>query len=311
MEYFKLGITDISVSKICFGCWAIGGHGYGAVNDNESIGAIHAAIDHGINFFDTADVYGFGHSEKVLGKALEGNADAVIATKFGVTWDSNGKTKKDCSIKHLTEALEGSLIRLNRECIDLYQLHWHDGVTPIDELMLALEGFKKQGKIRSIGCTNISRELIVRANRTARMESVQLQYCLNDFSREKDLHLLNSRYCMSTLVYGILGRGVFSGKYNGETVFLRDDTRKKDPNFNENLSRNLNLMQVVNDISLKYDKTPSQVVIRWALGNSAISCALLGMKHAYQVVDNVGAFDWSLDDQDQRQLTVKAKSLFG
>ena len=311
MEYLKLGTTDVTISKICFGCWAIGGHGYGQVNDDDSIRAIHTALDHGVNFFDTADVYGFGHSERVLGKALKGNTDAVIATKFGVAWDTaSGKTRKDCSVKHLFEAVEDSLARLNREYIDLYQLHWYDGVTPIDELMDALERLKEQGKIRSIGCTNISKDLIIRANCIARIESVQLQYCLNDFSRKEDIQLLNCDYEISTLVYGVLGRGIFSGKYHDNSEFDKDDTRKKDPNFNENLSKNLRLLKYINDISLKYDKIPTQVIIRWTLGSPAVSCALLGMKNTSQVIDNVGALGWDLEVLDQRRLTELSLTLF-
>lgn len=310
MEYIKLGATDVTISKICFGCWAIGGHGYGQVNDSDSIKAIHTALDHGINFFDTADVYGFGHSEEVLGNALKGNADAVIATKFGVAWDAHGKTRKDCSVKHLLKAVEDSLLRLNREYIDLYQLHWYDYVTPIDELMVALERLKKQGKIRNIGCTNIPHDLIVQAGRTARLESVQLQYCLNDLRRQEDIHLLNNKYDMTTLVYGVLGRGIFSGKYQINSQFPEDDTRNKDTNFNENLEKNLQLLECVKEIGLKYSRTPSQVVIRWTLGNSAVSCALLGMKNISQVLDNVGALGWSLDMNDQRRLTEVASRLF-
>lgn len=310
MEYSKLGTTDLSITKICFGCWAIGGHGYGVVNDNESIAAIHKALDRGINFFDTADVYGFGHSEKILGKALDRNKDAVIATKVGVAWDVNGKTKKDCSVKHLNKSIEKSLRRLKREYIDLYQIHWHDGVTPIDEVMLALLKLKEQGKIRYIGCTNLSRDLIVRACQTARIECAQFLYCLNDSSREEDIHFLNNEYSMTTLVYGVLSRGIFSGKYNLSSKFLENDTRESDPNFNEHIEKNLKLLDLIKEIAVKYNKTPGQVVVRWVLENPAVSCALLGMKNSAQVLDNIGSLGWSLAEDDKTILTKKALILF-
>lgn len=310
MEYTKLGTTDISISKICFGCWAIGGHGYGVVNDNDSIKAIHGALDQGIIFFDTADVYGFGHSEQVLGKALKGNDDVVVASKFGVAWDSSGKTKKDCSVKHLIRAVDDSLRRLNREAIDLYQLHWHDGVTPIGEVMSALLDLKEQGKIKELGCTNISRDLIVEASKSARIESAQLQYCLNDTSREDDISFLNQKYGVSTLAYGILGRGIFSGKYNDKSNFFINDTRKTDPNFNENVTKNIALLGCMRMLGDKYGKTTSQIAVRWVLENPSVSCALLGMKNNSQVVDNAGALGWRLAKEDRETLTAQVLALF-
>ena len=148
----------MTVSRLAFGCWAMGGHGYGTVDDAESIAAVKKALELGINFFDTADVYGFGHSERILSEALDSRRhDVVIATKFGVSWDDSGKTRKDCSPKRLVEALEGSLRRLRVECIPLYQIHWHDGITPVPDLMETLLRCREAGKIRYIGCSNFPR----------------------------------------------------------------------------------------------------------------------------------------------------------
>ena len=149
MEYAKLGLSDLRVSRIGFGCWAIGGHGYGKTDDKESIKAIQKALHLGINFFDTADVYGFGHSEEILCKALGSQKDnVIIATKFGVNWDERGNTFYDCSPKRVTEALEGSLRRLKIDCIPVYQIHWYDNVSPILETLEVLKKYQESGKIQ-------------------------------------------------------------------------------------------------------------------------------------------------------------------
>lgn len=310
MEYEKLGLTGLKVSRICFGCWALGGHGYGPVDNNESVAAIHRAIDLGINLFDTADVYGFGNSEKILGQALQGQKDVFVATKFGVAWDDAGNTRKDCSVAHLKKAVNGSLKRLKRDYIDLYQLHWHDGFTPVSELMYALVELKQEGKIRYIGCTNVSLDFINRANECERLESAQFQYCLNDQSRKSDIKTLVSEYKMAILAYGVLGRGVFTGKYDLQSKFPVNDTRGEDPNFNENGHKNMVLLAAVQGLAEKYNKTPSQVVTKWLFDDNDVTCALLGMKTVSQVAENVGSLGWKLADEDCQTLSSKADDLF-
>jgi len=174
MEYKKLGETDLEISRIGFGCWAIGGHGYGKVDDNESIEAIKKALDSGINFFDTADVYGFGHSEEILGKALGTQRnDVIIATKFGINWKENGHTFKDCSAKRVVKAVENSLRRLKIDTIPLYQIHWPDPNTTLQETMGALIDCQKSGKIRYIGSSNFNAGLIEQIQKIGRIESLQ------------------------------------------------------------------------------------------------------------------------------------------
>ena len=141
MEYKRLGLTDLEISRVGFGCWTMGKSRWGKVYDQDSIASVHEALNQGINFFDTADVYGFGHAEKILCKALGSHRNqVVIATKFGVNWDEKGNTSRDCSPKRVVEALEGSLRRLKLDCIPLYQIHWPDPKTPI---WVTMEAFKK------------------------------------------------------------------------------------------------------------------------------------------------------------------------
>lgn len=301
MEYKQLGSTGLEISAIGFGCWAIGGHGYGLVADRESVRSIRRAIDLGINYFDTADVYGFGHSEKVLGRALGQQKDKVIiTTKFGVNWDANGRTYKDCSPKRIREALEGSLRRLGVDCIPLYQIHWYDGVTPAHDLIETLNKFKQEGKIQHVGCTNFSigfiRQLLAM---DYRLESLQVEYSLLERGHENTMLYCEKELKMGIIVYGVLARGLFSGKYDTRSTFGQNDTRSRDKFFSVNaLENNLILVQVLRELGVKYGKTPSQVAIQWAIQKGNISSAIVGVKRVAQIEENVGSIGWTLDPED-------------
>lgn len=297
MEYKKLGSTDLSISRLGFGCWAIGGHGYGKVDDHDSRRAIQKALELGINFFDTADVYGFGHSEEILSSALGTKRyDVIIATKFGVSWDNSGKTFKDCSPNKIYSALDASLKRLKLDCISLYQLHWHDGKTPMEDILEALQRCKEKGKIRYAGCSNIPSGFICKAKNTLRLESLQLPYNLIQRDAYRDIQYCSSNLSMGILVYGVLVRGLFSGKYSPDSKFQADDTRGKDPNFSgSRFIDNLRLVKLLDEIGRIYHKTVSQVAIRWVLDNPSVTSALIGVKTDQQVVENIKAIGWSLN----------------
>ena len=300
MEYKKLGLTNLAISRIGFGCWAIGGHGYGNVDDQESIRAIQKALDLGVNFFDTADVYGFGHSEEIASKALGQKRDkVVIATKFGVDWDKNGKTFKDCSAKRVVEALEGSLRRLRIDCIPLYQIHWHDQKTPIEDLMEALLKCRDAGKILHIGCCNFSKDLILRASNILRVESYQCLYNLAKRQHENIIKYSSEKLNISVFAYGVIGRGVFSAKYNKDSRFGEKDTRITDPDFQgAQYNKNILIAEKLSEIGRKYGKSSAQVAIRWVLENPNIISAITGVKSKKQVSENVGSIGWSLDQSD-------------
>jgi myo-inositol catabolism protein IolS len=300
MEYKKLGLTDLEISQIGFGCWAIGGHGYGKVDDTESIKAIRQAIDLGINFFDTADVYGFGHSEEILGKALgDQKKDVVIATKFGINWDENGKTFKDCSPKRVVSALDDSLNRLKIDCIPLYQIHWHDNITPISEIMDELKKCQEKGKIRYIGCSNLSQELIFEGQKIHRIDSLQDEFNIIKRESESKMKVCYEIYKMGVLVYSVLARGLFSGKYKIGSTFAANDTRSQDMNFqNDHLERNLEIVHMLNAIGAKYGKGSTQVAIRWVLDNPFITCSIVGIKKPEQITEISQATGWILDKDD-------------
>ena len=300
MEYKRLGSTNLEISRIGFGCWAIGGHGYGSVDDRESIRAIQEALDMGVNLFDTADVYGFGHSEEILSKALGSQRDKVfVATKFGVNWDENGRTFKDCSPNRIVEALDDSLRRLKIDCIPLYQIHWHDRKTPIEDVMEALLKCRDAGKILHIGCCNFSKDLLLRASKIHRIESYQCLYNLSKRQNENIIKYSSEELNMSVFAYGVIGRGVFSAKYNKDSKFGENDTRVKDPDFGgAQYNKNILIAEKLSEIGKKYGKTPAQVAIRWVLENSNITSAIIGLKNKKQVSENVGSIKWSLDQND-------------
>lgn len=302
MEYKRLGTTNLEISRIGFGCWAIGGHGYGNVDDQESIKAIQKALDMGVNFFDTADVYGFGHSEEILSKALGSQRDkVVVATKFGVNWDKNGNTYKDCSPKRIIESLDASLKRLNIDCIPLYQMHWHDGKTPIEDVMGTLLKCRDAGKILHIGCSNFSKELISRASEISRVESYQCLYNLNKRQYENIIIYSSKKLNISVLTYGVIGRGIFSAKYNKDNQFGKNDTRMNDSEFQgEKYNKNILIAEKLNQIGKKYGKSSVQVAIRWVLENSNVTCAITGSKTFDQVAENVGSSGWFLDQNDMK-----------
>jgi len=300
LEYKKLAHTNLRVSRIGFGCWAIGGHGYGDVDDRDSVRAINKALDCGINFFDTADVYSFGHSEKVLAKALGPQKnEVVIATKFGVAWDKKGETYKDCSPKQIVSAIEESLRHLQIDCIPLYQLHWHDEKTPIDDIMETLLRCRDAGKLLYVGLCNFSKEMLDKACSKHEIASFQCLFNLADRKNDDIIKFASNELGISVLAYSVIGRGVFSAKYDENTMFGPNDTRNRDQDFIGNRYRqNLFYAVKLKEIGEKYGKTPAQVAIRWVLENPFITCAITGIKNETQAYDNANSANWTLKQED-------------
>ena len=192
--------------------------------------------------------------------------------------------------------------------IPLYQIHWHDNITPISETMEALQRCKEAGKIRYIGCSNFDTELILKAFETQRVESLQCQYNLIQRELEIDMVRCFEILEMGIIVYGTLGRGLFSGKYNLDSKFETEDTRSGDDNFHgEKFRKNLQLLDCLKEIGACYNKSSSQVAIQWALSNPAVTCAIIGIKTPEQVVENSGAIGWKLKKEDIDTLTTMEK----
>lgn len=309
MEYRRLGNTDLVVSRIAFGCEAIGGTDWGRVDEKESLLALQCAVERGINFFDTADVYGLGRSELILKAGLGARRkDVIIATKFGVNWRSHPKggraeTFFDSSPRRVLEALDASLRRLEIDCIPLYQIHWPDPNTAIAETLEALVKAREAGKIKHFGVSNFSIGQIAEAQQFATLGSVQIGY--NLLNHESAGQVAN--YCAEmgagVITYGALAQGLLTGKYRATSSFGNDDRRSRLAHFqSDELPGNLMIVDAVKKIAVQYEKSPAQLAIRWVLDQPAVTCAAIGIKTAVQVEENVKAMDWNLIDEDLKYL---------
>ncbi len=304
METAGLGRTGLRVSRIGFGCAAMGGYDYGAADERASVRAVHRALELGITLFDTADVYGFGHAEEVLGRALEGRADeVVVATKVGVRWDASGRTRRDLSPGYVVEAVEASLERLRMERIDLLQLHWPDPATPLEDTLAAVERLREAGKVLHAGCCNFSAAQVERGQRAARLDSLQVPYSLAERHHEPAVHAASARHGMAVMAYNALAQGLFTGRYGRDSVFAGTDLRRRSPLFRgEALERNLTILDRLREVAVGRGRTPAQVAVRWLLDAPGVSCVLTGIRTARQAEENAAAAGWSLDEDERAYL---------
>lgn len=299
MEYLTLKNSDLKVSRICMGGCPMGGYGWGTVQEKELIDAVHTALDRGITFFDTADTYGLGQSEKTLGKALGKNRnDVIIASKFGVRV-GNGKTIYDNSPEWIREALQASLKRLGTEYIDLYQVHYRDGITPISMVVETLEDLKKEGYIRYYGLSNIhQKDMQELLPYVGKFVSFQDEYSLACRKNEEDMRMISEKLEMTPLTWGSLGQGILTGKYDKNTTFKADDRRSRDiyVNFHgEKLLKNLEIVEEMKKIAKGHGKSVAAVAIRFILDYLPESVVLCGAKRPSQILGNVEGADWKLD----------------
>lgn len=307
MEYITLKNSDLKVSRICMGGCPLGGYGWGATQENDLIDAVHTALDQGITFFDTADTYGLGQSEITLGKALgKYRKDVVVASKFGVRV-GGGKTVYDNSPEWIREALEASLNRLGTDYIDLYQVHYRDGVTPIGVVVETLEELKKKGYIRYYGLSNIHSEDIPELLPYAgKFVSFQDEYSLACRKNEEDMFSVSKKLKMNPLTWGSLGQGILTGKYTKDNViFGSNDRRSREiyVNFHgDRLMKNLEIVEVMKHIAQKYNKPVVAVAIRYILDFLEDSVVLCGAKRPSQILGNIEGTEWKLNDDDLKLL---------
>jgi aryl-alcohol dehydrogenase-like predicted oxidoreductase len=313
MEYTSLGKSDLSVSRLGFGCCPMGGHGWGQVSENDFEEAVSAALDEGVTFFDTADVYGLGESERLLGKFLGSRRkEAVIATKFGVRTDVTGKAFYDNSPEWIEAALDGSLKRLGTDRIDLYQIHYLDGKTPLADVIGALDKKRREGKIRYYGFSNVLLKDIEDISLPAELVSFQAEYSLAKRALEKDIVGIHERKKIEFLSWGSLGQGVLSGKYGPGSGFSGDDRRSREVYVNfhgEKFRKNLSLTGEMRTMFAGTGKTLTQVAIRWIMDNLGFGVVLTGIKRPSQLIENTGAFGWSLTKEEIGSLDRMSRGL--
>lgn len=311
METRKLGKNGPQITTIGLGSWAIGGSGtsfsWGEQDDSDSIKAIHAALDSGVNWIDTAAVYGFGHSEEVVGKAVQGRRDGVLLfTKCGnVKADNSRDAVRDLSPASIRQECEDSLRRLGTDHIDLYQFHWPDNRTgtPIEESWATMRELVKEGKVRYAGVSNFDPDLIKRCLSVGPVDSLQPPYSLlrRDYQTDGTLDFCRENG-IGVIVYSPMQAGLLTGKFDISKL-AEDDWRRRNRMFTEpQLSRNLAFIELIRPIAERHGKTIGQLAIAWVLMNPAITGAIVGARNPEQAAENAGAADWRLTDAEMAEI---------
>jgi len=315
----RLGNSDLFITAIGFGSWAVGGpwqHGWSTQDDGDSIAAIHRALDHGINWIDTAAIYGLGHSEEVVARALaqwDGDRPYVF-TKCGMIWDKNGKVDYSLKAASIRREVENSLRRLQVETIDLYQIHW-----PVDELKDTMEGWtelaklQKEGKVRWIGVSNFNAEELRAAQAIAPITSLQPPYSLIKRDIEKEVLPFCKAENIGVIAYSPMASGLLTGAMTRDRAakLPSDDWRKRNAEFQEpKLTHNLQLVERLRKVGARRGLTPGQVAIAWTLRHSVVTGAIVGARNAKQVDEMMAAPDFRLSEAEiaevEKEQTVTA-----
>ncbi len=300
MEQRRLGDTDLMLTTIGLGTWAIGGSwefGWGPQDDAESVRTIHRALELGINWLDTAAVYGLGHSEEVCGRALKGRRDEVIvATKCGLRWDDAGNTFRDSRPASLRQEVEDSLRRLQTDVIDLYQIHWPDLKTPFEESWATLAEFVHEGKVRYLGVSNFSVEQIEICHAIHPVASLQPPYSLLRRDVEEELLPFCQQNGIGVVAYSPMESGLLTGRFDRSRL-APDDWRRAESRFREpELSRNLAFVERLRPIAEAHGHTVAHLAVAWVLRHPAVTSAIVGARTVAQVDEMMRGADWRLSD---------------
>ncbi len=313
MRYKHLNKSNVDVSEIAVGTWAIGGANYGPVNREDSVKAIRAMIDNGVNLVDTAPVYGNGYSEQLVGEALQdGYRDKVlISTKFGLAGTIINPFRRDASFGNIMREVASSLQNLKTDHIDFYFVHWPDINTPIEETMTALNLLKSKGVIRHIGVSNFSQEQIEEALKYGDVDVQQPPYSMVNRSAE-DLMKWGYERGIDSFTYGSLGAGILTGVYRSKPNFAPDDLRWHFYDFyNEpKFSKVQELLKVMDTVSANHNNVPlSQIAINWSSSKDFVGTSLVGVVNARQANENCAAFNWELTKEEVELLDRKIDEL--
>jgi aryl-alcohol dehydrogenase-like predicted oxidoreductase len=306
----KLGGTGMEITRVGFGAWAIGGggweFGWGPQQDDESIAAIHRALDLGVNWIDTAAAYGFGRSERTVGRALEGLSQRpYVFTKCSLLDDGTGKVVHSLSRDSILREAEASLQRLGIDAIDLYQIHWPNPEQDIEEGWAALADLKEQGLVRHIGVSNFDAAQMRRIQAIAPVETLQPPYSLVERSVEEEILPFAEREGIGVIVYSPMGSGLLTGAMTRERIdaMPADDWRARDPRFNEpQLSRHLALASRLRTVADRHGTTPGAVAVAWTLRNPAVDAAITGFRRPAQVDPILAAAGLELTDEDMTEI---------
>lgn len=327
MTLRQLGNSPVKVTPLAFGAWAIGGWLWGGAEEKDALRAVRASYDLGITSIDTAPVYGFGRSEELVGRAMEGvpRDRYQILTKYGMNWqthegefyfdtfDNNDKPVKMYRFsggKRVMQDCEDSLRRLKTDYIDLYQIHWPDATTPISETMEAVSKLIQQGKVRAAGVCNYSAQQVEEALKTVNIVSNQVPYSMVHRVIEKEEVPQALKRGIGILPYSPLQRGVLTGKIKPDHQFNQGDTRPMSKYYKpENIRRINELLAKIKPIADKYQATISQLVINWTVHRPGMACVLVGARDEQQVKDNAKSLDFNLTEEEMKKITQAADDL--
>jgi aryl-alcohol dehydrogenase-like predicted oxidoreductase len=313
MQTKQLGNSDLRITPVGFGAWAIGGGGWqfawGSQDDSDSVGAIHRALELGVNWIDTAAVYGLGHSEEVVARAVKGwsGSKPYIFTKCGLRWNSSGAVEKVLTKQSIREEAQNSLRRLQVEVIDLYQIHWppEPDSPQLEEAWSTLADLKREGRVRWIGVSNFNVKQMRRAKAIAPITSLQPPYSLINRGIEEDILPYCLREGIGVIVYSPMASGLLTGAMTRERAakLPKDDWRSSDPEFLEpRLSRNLELVDRLREIAQRHNRLPGEVAIAWTLRNPAVTGAIVGARNARQANGVMRAGELRLSDKEVNEI---------
>jgi aryl-alcohol dehydrogenase-like predicted oxidoreductase len=305
MEYIRIPHTELNVSRIALGTWAIGGWMWGGNEDQTSLATIRRAIDKGITLIDTAPVYGFGHSEEIVGKAIQGYVDrdkVFISTKTALEWD-NGKVRRNASPERIFKEIDDSLRRLQTDYIDIYFVHWPDPVETIEKTAEAMRQLLENGKIRAVGVSNFSCEQMDAFRQEAPLHVSQPPYNMYERAIEHDMKSYCHENGIALMTYGAICRGLLSGKMSVDRTFEGDDLRKHDPKFKaprfeQYLKASEALKQLANR---RFGKDLLPTAVRWVL-DQGIEIALWGARRPEQLAPLHDICNWRIDDDGKAEI---------
>jgi aryl-alcohol dehydrogenase-like predicted oxidoreductase len=316
MQTRQLGNSDMHLTPIGVGAWAMGGGGWafswGPQDDEDSISAIHAMLDRGVNWIDTAAVYGLGHAEEVVGRAVKGRVNPpFVFTKCERTWNEQRQIIKSLKRDSIRQECEGSLRRLQVDAIDLYQIHWPEPDEDLEEGWETLARLKEEGKVRHIGVSNFNVAQLERARKIAPVTSLQPPYSLASPDIETDVLPYAAQHGIGVIVYSPMKNGLLTGAMTRERVAAlpEEDFRRRNPAFQEPLlTRNLTYADLLKKIGARHGRTAGETAIAWALRNPAVTSAIVGVRNAGQVDGVIGAVEFRLSPEDIAEIEAARRS---
>lgn len=310
MQTRQLGNSDLHITPLGVGAWAMGGAGWAfswsRQEDNDSIAAIHAALDAGINWIDTAAVYGLGHSEEVVAKALAGRSrKPYVFTKCARVWGEDRQIRKSLKADSVRRECEASLRRLNVDVIDLYQIHWPEPEEEYEEGWATLAKLKEEGKVRWIGVSNFNAEQLCRAQQIAPVTSLQPPYSLLRREIEAEVLPFCAVHNVGVLAYSPMGSGLLTGAMSRERIATlpEDDWRRRSPQFQEPLlTRNLKIADKLKEIAARHGRSAGEAALAWVLHKPVVTGAIVGVRNAEQVAGVIGAMEFRLSEAEVAEI---------